>query len=135
MTKTFPFEIDIHSDIPLWIQLKNRLVYLIQSGYYEPGDRLPTVREIASQVSINYNTVNKAYLDLVHDGYITSSRGKGAYVNELDMEEGSEHNEELLEILDDCISVCQDLGLSPKDIERSLAIKVREMKQRSDVMP
>ena len=39
----FPFEMDNESGVPLWIQLRNRLVHLINSGYYKPGDQLPTV--------------------------------------------------------------------------------------------
>ena len=40
----FPFEIDATTDVPLWVQLRQRLVYLINSGYFKPGDQLPTVR-------------------------------------------------------------------------------------------
>ena len=41
------YTIDKKSDIPIWVQLKQRLVYLIMSGSYKPGDQLPTVRELA----------------------------------------------------------------------------------------
>ena len=58
------YTIDKKSDIPIWVQLKQRLVYLIMSGSYKPGDQLPTVRELAVQLDINYHTVNKVYHDL-----------------------------------------------------------------------
>ena len=74
----FPFEIDATTDVPLWVQLRQRLVYLINSGYFKPGDQLPTVRGLASEISINYNTVNKAYLSLVSDGYLESTREAAA---------------------------------------------------------
>lgn len=63
----FPFEVDPTSDLPLWVQLRNRIAYLINDGTLAPGDKLPTVRGLASEISINYNTVNKAYLSLVSD--------------------------------------------------------------------
>ena len=82
----FPFEVDSTTDVPLWVQLRQRLVYLINSGYFKPGDQLPTVRGLASEISINYNTVNKAYLSLVSDGYLESTRGRGVFVRDLDAE-------------------------------------------------
>ncbi|MEG2556893.1 MAG: GntR family transcriptional regulator, partial [Raoultibacter sp.] len=85
----FVFEVDEASDLPLWVQLRNRLIYLINSGCYKPGDQLPTVRGLASDISINYNTVNKAYLSLMSEGYIVSTRGRGAFVCDLEEEEDS----------------------------------------------
>ena len=80
---SFPFEPDKTSDVPLWVQLRQRLVYLISTGYFKPGDQLPTVRALAADISINYNTVNKAYLSLASDNYIESTRGRGAFVRDL----------------------------------------------------
>lgn len=128
----FPFEIDEGSDIPLWIQLRNRLVYLINSGYYRPGDQLPTVRGLASEMSINYNTVNKAYSSLAHDGYITSTRGRGAFVNRLEFDEDDDRTKAVEAALDDCIATCRDLGLSASDIEKAMVRKIRKMERESD---
>ena len=61
------YTIDKKSDIPIWVQLKQRLVYLIMSGSYKPGDQLPTVRELAVQLDINYHTVNKVYQMCIRD--------------------------------------------------------------------
>ena len=126
----FPFEIDEESDIPLWIQLRNRLVYLINSGYYRPGDQLPTVRGLASDMSINYNTVNKAYTSLAHDGYITSTRGRGAFVNALELDEDDDRMKAVDAALDDCIAACRDLGLTPTDVEKAMIRKIRKMEQK-----
>ena len=48
--KTIQITIDDDSGIPIWLQLRNRLIYLITSGYYATGDKLPTVREMAQFV-------------------------------------------------------------------------------------
>ena len=74
------FEINEKSSIPIWLQLKNRFIYLITSGYYKPGDQLPTVRGLAADVEVNYNTVSKVYMSLEQDGYIQSKRRQGAFV-------------------------------------------------------
>ena len=79
----FPFEVDSTTDVPLWVQLRQRHIYLINSGYFKPGDQLPTVRGLASEISINYNTVSKVYINLEHDGYVESVRGRGVFVRDI----------------------------------------------------
>ena len=96
----FPFVVDESSDVPLWVQLRQRIMHLISTGYFKPGDKLPTVRGLAQEVSINYNTVNKAYLSLVSDG-----------------------------ILDDCISACRDLGLSLEDIQQHMTRRILQLQK------
>lgn len=124
----FPFEIDTKSDVPLWVQLRQRLVYLINSGYFEPGDQLPTVRGLASDISINYNTVNKAYLSLVSDGYLESTRGRGVFVRDLDTEVDEEYTNEIDGVMDDCVTACRELGLSLDDVQKCMAKKIKQIK-------
>ena len=85
--KSFTFEVDKESSVAPWMQLRKRIAYLISSGYYQPGDQLPKIRELAADISINFNTVNKAYLSLQSDGYVKSIRGKGVFVSEPKSEE------------------------------------------------
>ena len=125
----FPFEVDTTSDVPLWVQLRQRLIYLIKSGYFTPGDQLPTVRGLASDISINYNTVNKAYLSLVSDGYLESTRGRGVFVRDLDAEMDEEYTTEIERLMDDCVMACRDLGLSLDDIEKCMAKKIKQIKK------
>lgn len=77
------FHISEKSVVPIWIQIRKRLVYLISSGKFERGERLPSVRELSVQLGVNYNTVNKVYQDLERDGYIYTQRGRGTYVSDL----------------------------------------------------
>lgn len=124
----FPFEVDQSSDVPLWVQLRQRLIYLINSGYFKAGDKLPTVRGLASEISINYNTVNKAYLSLVSDGYLESTRGRGVFVKETAVDADRDCSSEVDQVLDDCILACRDLGLSLDDIQQAMTRKVKRMK-------
>ena len=71
------FELDYNSGLPVWIQVKNRIAYLIGSGEYKAGDQLPTVRSLAVDLDISYNTVNRAYMDLEREGYISTRKGRG----------------------------------------------------------
>lgn len=77
------FRISEKSVVPIWIQIRKRLVYLISVGKFERGERLPSVRELSVQLGVNYNTVNKVYQDLERDGYIYTQRGRGTYVSDL----------------------------------------------------
>lgn len=112
------FELDPESDVPIWVQLQKRFVHLINSGYYQPGDRIPTVRGLAADLSISYNTVNKAYLALSNDGYITSSRGRGhgAVVNDVHGRGDDDVDAAVDGLVDDCIDACRGLGLSLAEI-------------------
>lgn len=124
----FPFEVDPASDLPLWVQLRNRIAYLINDGTFAPGDKLPTVRGLASEISINYNTVNKAYLSLVSDGYLESTRGRGVFVTDMAAKMGAEGESEVDAVLSDCIASCRELGMDFDDIERAMSRKIKRLK-------
>ena len=111
------FEIDYASGLPVWIQVKNRIAYLIGSGGFAEGDRLPTVRGLAAELDISYNTVNRAYMDLEREGYISTRKGRGTFVAErhdLGAHTASDSPIEL--VIDDMIRVCSNAGLADDDI-------------------
>lgn len=108
--------IDADSGIPLWLQLRNRLVYLIASGRYQPGDKLPTVRELAVELGVNYNTVGKVYQDIERDGYIVSKRGKGTFVAERPAEQADADLSEVDILADEFIRQCVELGVPTEEI-------------------
>ncbi|MCL1798526.1 MAG: GntR family transcriptional regulator [Eggerthellaceae bacterium] len=125
------FEVDNGSDVPIWVQLRKRLVYLINTGHYKPGDQLPTVRGLASDLAINYNTVNKAYLSMIHDGYLTSARGRGVFVSDT---AGADDETELEAegLLDEFIAQCQEIGLSSWGVRKILAKRLRALDAERD---
>lgn len=117
MTPLDAFEIDHSSGLPVWIQVKNRLAYLIGAGVYAAGERLPTVRSLAIDLDISYNTVNRAYMDLEREGYISTRKGRGTFVAErhdLGAHTASDSPIEL--VIDDMIRVCSNAGLADDDI-------------------
>lgn len=124
----FPFEAEADSSVPLWVQLRKRIVSLINSGYYQPGDQLPKIRELAAEISINFNTVNKAYLSLQSDGYLKSVRGKGVFVSETAAEHGRAVSGEVEALLDDCLHACRNLGLSYDDAVAQMAQRAKYLK-------
>jgi len=71
--------LDYRSGQPLYRQVKDGCKRLILSGVLEENERLPSVRELASKLAINPNTIQRAYRELEAEGYIGSSPGKGVY--------------------------------------------------------
>jgi DNA-binding transcriptional regulator YhcF (GntR family) len=82
-------QIDTRSSVPIYQQLKTALIAGILSGELKEGDRLPSVRNLASDLGINLHTVRKVYGLMTDDGYIDMTRNQGALVKvppELDRE-------------------------------------------------
>ncbi len=71
---------DFHSDVPIFMQIRNQIVIGIAEGKLKPGEQLPTIRALADESGINMMTVSKAYQILKQEGYITTDRRSGARV-------------------------------------------------------
>ena len=69
---------------PIYEQIQSELRRLMLTGALPPGSRLPSVRELAGQLAINPNTIQRAYRELEADGYILSVAGKGSFVAQVD---------------------------------------------------
>ena len=69
---------------PIYEQIQAELRRLMLTGALPPGSRLPSVRELAGQLAINPNTIQRAYRELESDGYILSVAGKGSFVAQID---------------------------------------------------
>ncbi len=74
-------KLEMTKDTPLYEQLKQNIVGAIATGELQPGEPLPSVRQLAADLSINMHTVAKAYNQLKDEGFVTVHRKKGAVVN------------------------------------------------------
>lgn len=130
-TKETPsFEFDENSDLPLWVQLRNRMAYLINSGFYKPGDKLPTVRKYAADLRIAYNTVSKAYMGLERDGFVTTVRGSGVFVN--DPEKIRKASGQVDALVEDFVKSCLKEGMVYEDVPKLVSACVRRMKREHE---
>ena len=77
--KPLDFEIDARSAIPVYEQVKQEIKLLIMSNYLEEGDQLVPIRELATRLQINPNTIVKVYYQLDVEGYIYSLPGSGYF--------------------------------------------------------
>ena len=69
--------------VPIYVQLRDQLLQAIRSGLVEPGERLPTMRQVAVALKVDLNTVRHAYDELERLGALTLERGRGSFVSEL----------------------------------------------------
>lgn len=83
-------DIDSRSPTPLWGQISTRIRVAVASGELQPGEPLPSVRELARRLRVNPATVAKAYKDLVNAGFAESRHGAGTFVREVSRDRRSE---------------------------------------------
>lgn len=74
-------KLDFESEEPIYTQLVHQIIEGIAGGELKPGNRLPSVRSLASDIGINLHTVNKAYQQLKQSGFIQIHRQRGVIVN------------------------------------------------------
>jgi GntR family transcriptional regulator len=72
--------VDFRSGIPIYIQIMEQIKVRIASGQLKPGDQLPTVRQMATDLRVNFNTVARAYRLLDEAGVISTQHGRGTYI-------------------------------------------------------
>ena len=100
---------------PIYEQLEEKLRRMILSGAIGEGERLPSVRELASQLAINPNTIQRAYRELEQNGFIYSVPGKGSFAGKLSgVDEG--RRRELREKLKAIWTELLQLGDSPESL-------------------
>jgi GntR family transcriptional regulator len=80
-------KIDFRSDQPIYIQIVEQVRRQVTSGELKQGDQLPTVRQLATELRVNFNTVARAYRLLDDAGLISTQQGRGTYIWEQPSEE------------------------------------------------
>lgn len=104
---------DFHSDVPIFMQIRNQIVIGIAEGKLKPGEQLPTIRALADESGINMMTVSKAYQILKQEGYITTDRRSGARVA---LKDDKAVNEKTMQQLRLAISELRLSGMKEEEI-------------------
>ena len=112
---------------PIYTQVKDGLRKLILTGALAPGTRLPSVRELAAELAINPNTIQRAYRELESDGYILSVAGKGSFVAQVD-KLAEQQKKQAVEAFQAAAQRLRALGLSGAELAALLA----QEEQRDD---
>lgn len=80
-SSTFRFQLDLATGVPAYRQIIDQVMLGISTGSLTPGDQLPTVRQLAVDLSINPNTVVRAYRELEIRGVLATQQGIGTFIN------------------------------------------------------
>jgi GntR family transcriptional regulator len=110
------FELDIRSRKPIYEQLVDKMKELIMNEVIKPDEQLPSVRILATQLTINPNTIQKAYRELETQGFIYSIKGKGSYVNPSKQKKDLEKIEEVKKELEKIILEAFYIGIQPGEL-------------------
>ena len=100
---------------PIYEQVKDDLRRLVVTGAMRPGEKLPSVRELAVSLAINPNTIQRAYRELEAEGYTVSVPGKGSYVSR-ENDAAKARKAELMEKLSALTAELHSLGVSEEDM-------------------
>ena len=112
------FQIDALSRKPVYEQLVEQTERFVLSGTLKPGDQLPSVRNLSVQLSINPNTIQKAYVELERRGLTISVAGKGCFIRSRVDDAVRRYQEKKLAELEDLLKELKTSGLSREDLER-----------------
>ncbi|OLO35903.1 GntR family transcriptional regulator [Alkalihalophilus pseudofirmus] len=111
--------IDPKSNVPLYEQIIMQIKELLAKGIIEANERLPSVRELSSQIVINPNTVSKAYKELERQGIIVTIRGKGTFVAEGETIEATDkEREKMKRSLEQLVIDSVYLGITKEELQQ-----------------
>jgi GntR family transcriptional regulator len=127
----FRIRLDGDSGVPLYRQIIDQVRLGVASAALRAGDQLPTVRQLAVDLSINPNTVVRAYRELELGGLLESNQGTGTFIRSHEIEGGKqERARQLTQIVGDCLARAGAAGFTVQDIIERLSEMAHEPNRR-----
>lgn len=111
------FRLNTHSGVPPYLQIVQQVKQALQIGIVQPGDQLPTVKEVVSQILINPNTVAKAYRELENLGIVEGRTGSGTFIKQRPAGPSAKVQEALRQNLTGWVARARGAGLDDEAIE------------------
>ena len=112
------FHIDYDRGVPVYRQIYEAITAALASGVLARDEQLPTIHELAQRLSINPNTVARAYRELDQDGYIVSHRGRGTFPSEELVVTAADKQRVLRSIFDRAIADAATHGIAATEVIR-----------------
>ena len=116
------------SGIPIYSQIVDEMTMRIASGIYKPGEKLPSVRELAANAGVNPNTMQRALAELKRRGLVYSERTSGRYVTKEEAVLKSLHEELARRYFQELDVKLRKIGLSGEEIHEAVRRWIEEMK-------
>ena len=129
-------EIDFRSGIPIYLQVVERIKERLAAGQLKPGDQLPTVRSLASDLRVNFNTIARAYRIMDESGIISTQQGRGTYILEMPSPEviGSIRAKALEDLTRRYIEDAERLGVAPDELKQILNEQITRQKEMEGLL-
>jgi GntR family transcriptional regulator len=123
--------LDFHSGLPIYTQIVNQIQSQLANRILKIGDQLPTVRALASELRVNFNTVARAYRILDESRIISTQQGRGTYITEIPPPEVTERlrHESLEALTQRFISEASRLGFSEREISQMVKDNLKSKKE------
>jgi len=130
-----PFSLDFRSGIPIYVQVVEHIRQEVLNGDLKPGDQLPTVRRLAQDLRVNFNTIARAYRLLDEAGIISTQQGRGTYILALPPPEVSEElrRKTLRSMVHQHLVDASRLNATPEEIMQFLKEQVDHWKQTGNL--
>jgi GntR family transcriptional regulator len=115
-------QLDFRSGTPIYTQIVEQVKQQVVGGELKPGDQLPTVRALALELRVNFNTVARAYRLLDEAGIISTQQGRGTFILDVPPPERTDklRQQALTALTRDYLIEAHRLGCSPDEINRAL---------------
>ena len=109
--------------VPIYVQLRDQILQAVRSGLLAPGERLPTMRQVAVALKVDLNTVRHAYDELERAGALTLERGRGSFVSEISSTQVREYAlAQTAEVLAaGVLARAREAGVAPAALAQALA--------------
>ena len=120
--------IDATSAAPLWRQIVHQVTLQILAGNVALGERLPTVRELASELRVNPNTIARAFQEMERSGIIETRRGLGTFAREAAGQPDTHARRVIEHLIDDLVTEAVRLGVSPGEVADAFAERMERLR-------
>jgi GntR family transcriptional regulator len=128
-------QIDFRSGLPIYTQLVNQVQSQVVGGILKPGDQLPTVRALAEELRVNFNTVARAYRILDEARIISTQQGRGTYITDVPPPNVTEklRRESLEALTQRYISEAMRLGFSKSEISQMIKDQLKAWSEAQEI--
>ena len=132
--KQLPLQLDFRSGLPIYIQIVEQVQRQIAAGGLKPGDQLPTVRALAQELSVNFNTVARAYRLLDEARVISTQHGRGTFISEIPPPKVSDRlrNKSFEALARGYIGESLRLGFSKQQIRQMVSDRLKTWQEDQD---
>jgi GntR family transcriptional regulator len=127
---TMNFRLDASSGVPFYRQVIDQVLLAMADGRLKPGTQLPTVRQLAVDLSVNLNTVAKAYREMEIRGIVQTQQGTGTFVAARAGSKSRERRKALQDLVDRLIANGEALGIPMEDLVEALVERAEKARGR-----